>query len=432
MLDTLRTMILDFQESQPFTGVPRRLEVSTVPGKATVCIGVRRAGKSTFMFQLMKRLQEQGIDRKSILYVNFFDDRLHRLEAGNLGLVTEAYYSIYPEKKGTETVYCFFDEIQAAPGWEAFVDRVMRTEKCEVYLTGSSAHLLSREIATQMRGRALSWEIFPFSFLELLDYKGVDAGLPLSTKRRLMVQKAFEDYWRNGGFPEVQGLDARLRVEVHQEYFNAILFRDVVERYDTSHPRAVKDLAHFLLDNVASLYSVNRLHGYLRALGHKISKAEVGEIVEWFEDAYFLFSVRLYSTSIRRSKVNPKKIYCIDHAFVRSVSPGVLLNSGHLLENIVLMHLKRSSADVHYYKTHTGKEVDFLVVMEGEKRLVQVSETLSQEQTRKREVLALVEAMEELGLRHGTMVTRSEQESIETGPGPVNVVPVWKFLLEGV
>ena len=101
--------------------------------------------------------------------------RLHNLRQDNLGLIAEAYYSLYPEKKNTETVYCFFDEIQAAPGWEPFVDRLMRTEKCEVYLTGSSAKMLSKEIATQMRGRALSWEMFPFSFREFLDYKGIES-----------------------------------------------------------------------------------------------------------------------------------------------------------------------------------------------------------------------------------------------------------------
>ena len=166
-------MILDSQEMELQTGVPRRLRIETVPGKATVCIGVRRSGKSTYLYQLIARLLEQGVPRQNILYLNFFDDRLHRLRHGDLGLITDAYFSLYPEKKDVETVHCFFDEIQAAPGWEPFVDRLLRTERCQVHLTGSSAQLLSREIATQMRGRALSWEIFPFSFREYLDYPEV-------------------------------------------------------------------------------------------------------------------------------------------------------------------------------------------------------------------------------------------------------------------
>ena len=174
MKEMIRSIILDFQEAQLETGVPRRLRVESVHGKATVCIGVRRSGKSTYLFQLIQRLLDSGVPRQNILYLNFFDDRLHNLQHENLALIAESYYSIYPEKKGDETVYCFFDEIQAVPGWEPFVDRLLRTEQCEVYITGSSAQMLSKEIATQMRGRALSWEMFPFSFREFLDFKGIE------------------------------------------------------------------------------------------------------------------------------------------------------------------------------------------------------------------------------------------------------------------
>jgi len=137
MIEPIKSIILDFQEVSLETGVPRRLKVGTVPGKATVCIGVRRSGKSTYLFQVIERLLDEGVPRENILYMNFFDDRLHNLKQEGLGLITEAYYSLYPEKKNTETVYCFFDEIQAVEGWEPFVDRLMRTEQCEVYLTGS-------------------------------------------------------------------------------------------------------------------------------------------------------------------------------------------------------------------------------------------------------------------------------------------------------
>jgi predicted AAA+ superfamily ATPase len=165
----------------------------------------------------------------------------------------------------------------------------MRTEKCEVYLTGSSARMLSKEIATQMRGRALSWEMYPFSFREFLDYKGIASEGTRSTKKRLFVQKAFEEFWETGGFPEVADLGRNLRIKTHQEYFQTILFRDLVERHDVSHPKALTDLAHWLVDNTASLYSVNSLTGYLKSLGHKAPKSAVSDYLVWFEDANFLF-----------------------------------------------------------------------------------------------------------------------------------------------
>jgi predicted AAA+ superfamily ATPase len=431
MIEMLQSIILDFQEARLETGVPRHLRIETVNGKAAVCIGVRRSGKSTYMFQVIQRLLSGGVSRENILYLNFFDDRLHNLRQEGLGQITEAYYSLYPEKKNTEKVYCFFDEIQAVPGWEPFVDRLMRTEKCEVYLTGSSARMLSKEIATQMRGRALSWEMFPFSFREFLDYKEIESAGTLSTKKRLFVQKAFEEYWETGGFPEVAGLGRNLRIKTHQEYFHTILFRDLVERHDISHPRALSDLAHWLVDNMASHYSINSLTGYLKSLGHKAPKSAVSDYLEWFEDAFFMFTVRIFDASLARSNTNPKKIYCIDHALVASVSSGILVNSGHLLENLAFTALRRLYPEVYYYKTKSGREVDFIVpVRKRARMLVQVCESLAEPQTRKRETAALSEAMAELGLKSGTIVTRNEDERIDVGSVTVEVVPMWRFLLD--
>ena len=431
MPDPLRDIVLDFREAVLPTGVPRRIEVTPVPGKATVCIGPRRAGKSTFLFQQVQKLLDRGVPRDNILYVNFFDDRLRHLQHEGPGSVADAYFSLHPEKKNAEKIYCFFDEIQVVPGWEPFVDRLMRTEACEVYVTGSSARMLSREIATQMRGRALPWEIFPFSFREFLDFEGLDAGGPLSTRRRLLVRKAFEKYWERGGFPEVAGLDRGLRIRIHQEYWGAMLFRDLVERHDVAHPRAVSDLAQRLVDNTASLYSINRLTAYLQSLGHRAPKPAVSDYVAWFEDAFFLFTVPVFDASLARARTNPKKIYCVDHALGRSVGSGILVNSGHLLENLVFTALRRSRPKIAYFKGPNGRKVDFVAVRpDGSRVLVQVCESLAEPRTRKREVTALAQAMAALGTRTGTVVTRDEEETIAVDAGSIEVVPAWRFLLD--
>lgn len=430
MIDIVKEIIVDSQEMEFSTGTPRRLTIETVSGKATICIGVRRSGKSTLMFQLIQQLLDGGVPRQNILYLNFFDDRLHQLQHDGLGVILEAYYSLYPEKKNSEKLYCFFDEIQTIPGWEPFVDRLIRTEKCQVYITGSSARMLSKEIATQMRGRALSWEVFPFTFQEFLDHKGVESKGPLSTKKRLLIQKAFEDYWETGGFPEVAGLDKHLRIKIHQEYLQAILFRDLVERHDISHPKALSDLAHWLINNASSLYSVNRLTTYLKSLGHKVPKSSVSDYLEWFEDAFFLFTVRIFDASLARANTNPKKIYCVDHSMVTSVASGILVNSGKLLENLVFATLRRINQGIYYYKTKGGREVDFLLQKTSRHRmLVQVCESMADPQTRKREITSLTEAMAELKLKTGYIVTQNEEEKIDIEFGKINLVPVWQFLL---
>lgn len=431
MLELLKRIILDAQEAKLDTGLPRRLDIEPVAKKATVCIGVRRSGKSTYMAQRMQGLLDAGVSRQNILSLNFFDDRLHSLQQDGLGAVIEAYYSLYPEKKNTEAIHCFFDEIQAVTGWEPFVERLLRTENCEVYLTGSSAKLLSKEIATQMRGRALAWEMFPFSFRELLDLRGFTDPIAFSTKQRLLIQKAFAEYWEKGGFPEVTNLDRSLRIKIHQEYFHTVMFKDVVERHDIAHPKAVIDLAHWLVDHAASMYSINNLSGYLQSLGHKVPKASVADYLAWFEDAYFFFTVQIFDASLARRNVNPKKIYCIDHALVTSTSSGILVNSGHLLENLVFTALRRSHAAIYYYRTKSGKEVDFVVPQQKRaKTLIQVCETLKSPQTEKREVSALQEAMRELNLKSSIIVTRNEEKQIAVEAGTISVIPVWRFLLE--
>jgi predicted AAA+ superfamily ATPase len=282
-----------------------------------------------------------------------------------------------------------------------------------------------------MRGRALSWEIFPFSFREHLDFKGIDGAGPFSTKQRLLVQKAFDGFWETGGFPEVAGLEPHLRVRIHQEYLRAILFRDMVERHGVSHPRAVTDLTHRLIDNIASLHSVNRLTGYLKSLGHKAPKTAVSDYLEWFEDAFFLFNVGIFDASITRRKANPRKVYCVDHALVTSVASGILINAGHLLENLVFTALRRVTPDVCYYRNQGGSEVDFIAQLPDRRRLlVQACETMADPATRKREVSALAEAMREQRLDTGTIVTRRDEDRVEVEGGTIEVLPAWRFLLE--
>ena len=426
---TLTEIILDFQQQELDAGIRRRLNYSLIKGKAFICIGVRRCGKSTLLNQLVLDALQKGVKLENVLYVNFFDERIQEPLQGHLDLVLEAYFSLYPEKKGKEEIYCFFDEIQEIRGWEAFVDRVMRAERCRVFITGSSARMLSKEIATQMRGRSLAWELFPFSFTEWLDYKGF-AEKTGTSRFRLLSKKAFDDYFDRGGFPEVRDVERNVRVMIHQEYFKTIVLRDIVQRYDVSHPRAVMDLAHRLVSQVGSLYSINSLTGYLKSVGHTAQKTFARDCLQWFEDAYFLFSVLLFDASVSRQNVNPKKIYCVDHALIRSVGTGILVNSGHELENIVFCQLRRWSHAIHYYRTADGREVDFIWHREsGAWCLIQVCETLESPATQEREVSALRMAMREQKMKTGTIVTRHESDELIVDEGLIRIVPVWEFLL---
>jgi predicted AAA+ superfamily ATPase len=429
MIDLLKEIILDFQSEALDTGTKRHLKYELAKGKAFVCIGVRRCGKSTLLYQIIEHIKHSGIKNENILYINFFDDRLMDIKHGDLALIIEAYYSIYPEKKGTETVYCFFDEIQEAENWEPFVDRILRTEKCEVFISGSSAKMLSKELATQMRGRSVAWELFPFSFKEFADYKNIDYK-KLTSKNRLILKKCFDEYFEKGGFPEVRNVSTKLRIKIHQEYYKTILHRDVIERFNAIHPQAVIQAGYRLISSAGSLYSINRITSYLKSMGYKVSKGFVSSCIDWFNDVYFLFSLKIFSQSASIQNVNAKKIFCIDHSLVTSIVPGISANTGHLLENITYLNIRRITENTYYYRTNKGKEIDFVWLdNQNNRHLVQVCFSLSDPSTRKREITSIYQAMEELDLKKCTIVTMDEEEMLKKDGREIRIIPAWKYLL---
>nr|NQU90214.1 ATP-binding protein [Bacteroidota bacterium] len=427
LLETIKEIILDNQESFLFTGSRRHTEMLNVTGKASICVGVRRCGKSTLLNQKIEEIKS-GYNKENVLCINFFDDRLSELRNGNLQLIFDAYFALYPQHKGNK-IFCFFDELQECNNWEPFVDRILRTENADVYITGSSAKLLSREIATQMRGRSISVELFPFSFAEYLDFHSIDY-IKMTSETRYNLEHWFDKYFETGGYPEVVTLDKKTRIKIHQEYYKTILHRDIIERFDSLHPKATIQIAYRLMASVSSLYSINRITEYMKSLGYKLSKDFVSDCIDWMEDAYFLFSVKKFDRSLSKQNLNAKKIYCIDHSLVKSVIPGIADNKGYLLENMVFCRLRRLTEDIFYYKTKQGNEVDFYWLdVNNAPGLIQVSWDLFDENTRKREIRALCQAMGETKLESATIVTKNQSETVKVENKEIKVIPAWRFLI---
>ena len=436
MIERLKRIIHEYQNLEPPGELlPRRVVIGSLPGKVSVITGVRGSGKTALLRQRIQQLIENGVSREKILYLDLADDRLYWLRHENPDLILDAYFDLHPEKRGSEAVHCFFYEVQSLPHWQLFIDRLMRTEKCEITVAGSLLPLPEEEIANPFTGRIVSWEIFPLSFREFLDGKGIESDGPLSTKQRLTIQKAFEDYWQVGGFPSVNSFDQRQRIEAHQANWNTIL-ASIIGHHNISHPRAVIDLAHWLVDNTGSFYAVGHLTDYLKSLGHRVRKSSVVDWLVAFEDAGLLFSVNIFSSSPTRISVNPRKVYCIDHAMTASVSSGIITNRDSLLENLVFTALRRVTPEIFYHKTKTGREVDLVALLPsapGQERavmLIQVCASLADPRVKQSEVRSLSEAMVELAVAEGTIVTWRTDETIPVGFGTIHVMPVWRFLLE--
>ena len=434
MNDELKSVIFEQitdNQVRPFHSYsPREQQIEVLDGVVTIVMGVRRCGKSTLMETIMEKLVNDGVPRENIVWINFADERLLSLRQGGWDTIHNVYYSTYPEKRRKEKVYFFFDEIQIYPNWELFVERLRRDENCEIYITGSSARMLAKEIGTCLRGRTLSWELFPFSFSEYLIRCGVTKAIK-GSDRRLATQKAWEGYKAEGGFPAVFGTSPTMRRQLHQEYFNALLLRDVIERYDIRYPQVMRHLANRIINGMGTLFSVRKVHDELKSLGYTVSRETITQFLQWLEDAYFIFSIPAYSASIAKQAREFRKIYCIDHSMAASLSTQILKNQGQLLENMVFCALRRLTPDIFYYKTSENYEVDFIAILKtGEKILVQVCHAFNALETRNRELRALISAMKETNQQRAYIITDNYREIIPLDTGEIHILPASEFMAD--
>jgi hypothetical protein len=426
----IENLIADFKARKLPDLTRREQTMAFLRGKASAVIGMRRAGKTWFCFQQIEGLLAGGLEPDRVLYLSFGDERLQPMRQVDLERITEVFYRLFPQNK-KRTCHFFFDEIQSVPGWDLFVRRVMDSEDAQVTLTGSSAKLLSREIATSLRGRALATEIFPFSFGEYLSHLGDEAPAePFSSEARARLANRLEGYLQEGGFPEVVGTDPALRVQVLQDYVDVVIFRDVVERHGVSNTTALRHMVRHLLNAPAARFSVNKFYNSLRSQGVRCGRDVLHEWLDHLSDAFLIFLLRVDSPSEAVRRVNPPKVYAIDPGLIEAVRHRPAPDRGALLENMVFLAMRRRDIPVHYYLTASGYEVDFLARPSGgEARLVQVCAQPDEEPARARELRALTEAMTETGARTSTVVSMFHEETIRSDVGTIEIVPAWRWLL---
>jgi hypothetical protein len=394
--DVIRQKIIDSLAAPQPVLTRRDIRLPGIPGKAITVIGMRRAGKTSFLWQVLADRQAAGMGREGLLYLSFEDERLAGMAARDLNLVVEEYYRLQPDWRDRRRAVFFLDEIQVVPGWETFARRLLDSEQIDLFLSGSSAKLLSREVATSMRGRAVEAVVYPFSFREYLRHQGREPQKPsarLTKADRSSLEKDMRTYLAVGGFPEAQGLDSRDRHELLKSYVDVVLLRDVIERHAVSHPIALRWMVRQLLGNPAGPFSVNKFYGDLKSQGIAIAKDTLHSYLGHLEDAFLVRTVSIATDSERRRMVNPRKAYPIDPGLIPIFDRSGKANLGHALETCVLLELDRRGAEVSYVHTSAGREVDFLArYPTGREKLIQVCASLDDPATREREMRALIEA----------------------------------------
>jgi len=399
MREVLQQKIADGLTISPPPFTRRDAHLPMVPGKAMAVIGMRRGGKTTFLWQCMADRIAAGAAREALLYINFEDERLVDLRPDDLTWLVEAYFRRFPHLRDAGQVGVFFDEIQTAPGWETFARRLMDTERADLFLTGSSARLLSREVATSMRGRAMEVLIHPFSFREALRHANAEPDRPFSRlpkAARSDLDGRLRDYLKTGGFPEAQSAPARDRAALLRTYVDVAILRDVIERHDISNTVALRWLQRHLLANPASPFSIQKFYDALRSQGIPVSRDTLHAFLGHLEDTFLIRTVYLHTASERKRMVNPRKAYPVDPGLIPVYERTGKANTGRALETVVLVELERRGCEIAYFRTKDGYEVDFLSRdPEGDWTLIQVCADLSVSATREREVRALLAAASE-------------------------------------
>ena len=427
MKEVFKKLIVNFVERDITNILPREYHIPLESKKIISLIGVRRSGKSSILFDLIKRLRENN-DRENIIYINFEDDRLYPLVLSSLDLLLESYYELYPTKR-EEKVYLFLDEVQVVDNWELYVRRIYDTENIHIYVTGSSAKLLSTEIATSLRGRTIVYEIFPFSFNEYLQYKEIKVNLH-SSKSLSFIKNALDAYLIDGGFAETINEDPPVARKILSDYLELIVYKDIVDRYNIKNRSLLKHLNKYCFTNIATLVSFTKLFNEFKSQGYKLSKDTIFDYISYLEDAYTLFPVPIYRNSVKEEQRNPKKIYAIDNGFKKIYDYAMGEDMSKLYENMVFLHLRRQTKDIYYFKEK--QEVDFYAKIDSKSYLVNVSYKIEDPVTRKREIDGLIEAMTYFNLSKAYLVTGQEDTVVEIERKKIYIVPLYKWLLETV
>jgi len=431
MINILEEIITEFHKESIPAAFKRELSTPTDTGKVITIIGLRRVGKTYYLFQIINELLNEGLEKKRIFYINFEDERLGDMSADDLSGIIELYYKINPDAK---TLYLFFDEIQEIDGWERFIRRLTERKNVRIFLTGSSSKLLSKEIATSLRGRTLSYNLFTLSFREFLNAKHFKPTFPLIESERGILKGHLDEYIKYGRFPELLEYERLIRIKTLNEYIDLIVYRDLVERFGIEKISALKFMIRSLVRNFARELSVRKLYNFLLSANVSLSKTKVYEYFSYLQDINFVIVLRKYGKGVREVEGSIPKIYLADIGFVTLYGVD---DRGRRIENVVAIELLRKKnylnplLEVYYWKEASGKEVDFVLTEGMEvKQLIQVCYDIDDVLTKERELKSLVKASKELGCSDLLVITWDYEDEQVFKDKNIRFMPLWKWLLE--
>ncbi len=418
MKTLLKSIIVEFQQRLLPEVKHRNISLPLDSPMVVTLIGSRRSGKTYLMYDTIRRLTDSGVSRERIVFLNFEDERLH-LQANDLDLILQAYRELFPDQS-LHDCYFFFDEIQIVPGWERFIRRIFDNYTRHIYVTGSNARLLSIEIADALRGRSLTYTVYPLSFGSYLRFINVKFDLIHPSNRAKVIHHA-RQFIMYGGFPESVGANEEISVRMMQSYFNTMIFRDIVERYRIADVEILKFFIKKLFAGIGKPLSVNRVYNDLRSLGYKISNNYLYDFEQYVYAVFLTVPVSRFDFSEIKQAKSEKKLYAIDTGLLRAVTFSMSDNLGSLFENTVLLEIVKAGYEVFYFKDRY--ECDFIIKTSNELKALQVSYQLESADTKNREIRGLLHACKKLNIQKGTIVTFDQTERLEQDGVKIEIIP---------
>ncbi len=413
--------------------IPREDTVHLVKNTVSTIIGARRAGKSYRAMQVAHDLiQNKTLNSlRQICPLDFDNPILSKITAEDIRVIPGVILKISPELELNSPLLFIFDEIHRIAGWENAVVELSRNPNWKVIVTGSSSKFLRDEIATELRGKSVSSIVYPLSFGEFLSFKGFKDGMN-STKGNADIKRYFDDYLKWGAYPAITDLGEPSKEVLLREYFDTMILRDIIQRYDVSKPRVCVQMCRYLLSNISKPATHKSVFEYIKESGFATSRDAIRDYINWAKDSWLLFMVDMFSKSHREQERNYKKTYCIDWGLAcqnSSVWDGSLSRA---FENMIYLQLIRKYARVHYYLTKTGRqEVDFIALNNrgGVQLAVQVCMDISDKDTLKRELAPLVATAKYFGITENWLITFNQEETFREERVTIHALPAWKWLM---
>lgn len=429
--ETIKSIIKRFQQTELSGIIPRNIKLPINSQKIVSLVGVRRCGKTYLFYDTILKLRNASIPSENILYINFEDERL-QLKTNELDFIIQAWRELHQGSDITNH-YFFFDEIQNIEGWEKFIRRIYDNETKNIFITGSNSSFLASDIATSLRGRTLTYEVFPFSLYEYLNYKNITPDYYPENNKALILNN-FYTYLEKGGFPETIACDPNKQTEILRHYYYVMLYKDLIERYQIKAFHVLKYFIEKLADNLTKPLSVNKIYNDLRSQGLKMDKNLLYEFIGYLNHVYLTFTVQKFDTSYAQRTRSDNKTYFIDNGLLNVITPNLAENMGKLLENLVFLFLRKKfgnlyESNIYYFKENY--ECDFLVFQS--KKLaycIQVCYDISDKETKKREISGLLAALKYFNHPTGYIITTEQEEELSVDNRTIIVKPIYKLLID--